>query len=122
MKDAEFTVVTAAQEDLHIEATSITVPGELTIDDGTAMDVIGVIYSSESSDPRFGRENSVVVDSDKADAGEFSVTITGLKPRSRYWVRTYARGGHNMRYGEVREFWTKASGDNEGYGSEDFEW
>lgn len=25
-------------------------------------------------------------------------------------------------YGETREIWTKASADNEGYGSEDFEW
>jgi len=122
MKDAEFTVYTGAKEDIYIGALHLGIPGELTIDDGTAMDVIGVVYSADDSTPKLGKANCHVVNADTVSAGEFTVTVTGLKPKTRYWVRTYARGGHNLRYGEIREVWTNAAADNEGYGSEDFEW
>lgn len=122
MKDAEFTVTTAAKEEIYLGSVSLVVPGNLTIEDGTAMDVIGVVYSSDDSTPKLGKANCHVVNADTVSAGEFTVTVTGLKPKTRYWVRTYARGGHNLRYGEIREVWTNAAADNEGYGSEDFEW
>lgn len=122
MKDAEFTVTTAVKEEIYLGSVSLVVPGNLTIEDGTAMDVIGVVYSSDDSTPKLGKDNSIVVNADTVSAGEFSVTVPGLKPKSRYWVRTYARGGHNLRYGEIREVWTNAAADNEGFGSEDFEW
>ena len=122
MKDAEFTVYTGAKEDIYLGALHLGIPGELTIDDGTAMDVIGVVYSADDSTPKLGKANCHVVNADTVSAGEFTVTVTGLKPKTRYWVRTYARGGHNLRYGEIREVWTNAGADNEGYGSEDFEW
>ena len=122
MKDAEFTITTAAKEDIYLGSLSLGVPGSLTIEDGTVMDVIGVVYSEADSAPKLGKSNCLVVDSETVAAGDFTVTVTGLKPKTRYYVRTYARGGYNLRYGDVREVWTNAAADNEGYGSEDFEW
>jgi hypothetical protein len=122
MKDAEFTVTTAAKEEIYLGSVSLGVPGTLTIEDGTVMDVIGVVYSEADSTPKLGESNCLIVDAETVAAGDFSVTVTGLKPKTRYYVRTYARGGYNLRYGDVREVWTNAAADNEGYGSEDFEW
>jgi hypothetical protein len=122
MKDAEFTVTTAAKEEIYLGSVSLGVPGTLTIEDGTVMDVIGVVYSETDSTPKLGEANCLAVDADTVAAGEFAVTVPGLKPKTRYYVRTYARGGYNLRYGDVREVWTNAAADNEGYGSEDFEW
>ena len=122
MKDAEFTVTTAAKGDIYLGAVSLGVPGELIIDDGTIMDVLGVVYSETDSTPKLGKDNCFTADADVISEGEFKVKVTGLKPKTRYWVRTYAKGGYNLRYGEVREVTTNASGDNEGFGSEDFEW
>ena len=122
MKDAEFTITTAAKEDINLGSVNLGVPGTLTIEDGTVMDVIGVVYSETDSTPKLGETNCLAVDADTVAAGEFAVTVPGLKPNTRYYVRTYARGGYNLRYGDVREVWTNAAADNEGYGSEDFEW
>ena len=122
MKDAEFTVTTAAKEEIYLGAVSLGVPGELIIDDGTVMDVLGVVYSETDSTPKLGKDNCFTADADVISEGEFKIKVTGLKPKTRYWVRTYAKGGHNLRYGEVREVTTNAAGDNEGFGSEDFEW
>jgi hypothetical protein len=122
MKDAEFTVTTAAKEEIYLGAVSLGVLGELIIDDGTVMDVLGVVYSETDSTPKLGKDNCFTADADVISEGEFKIKVTGLKPKTRYWVRTYAKGGHNLRYGEVREVTTNAAGDNEGFGSEDFEW
>lgn len=122
MKDSEFTVTTAAKEEIYLGSVSLGVPGTLTIEDGTVMDVIGVVYSETDSTPKLGETSCLAVDADTVAAGEFAVTVPGLKPKTRYYVRTYARGGYNLRYGDVREVWTNAAADNEGYGSEDFEW
>ncbi len=122
MKDAEFTITTAAKEDINLGSVNLGVPGTLTIEDGTVMDVIGVVYSETDSTPKLGETSCLAVDADTVAAGEFAVTVPGLKPKTRYYVRTYARGGYNLRYGDVREVWTNAAADNEGYGSEDFEW
>ena len=122
MKDAEFTVTTAAKEEIYLGSVNLGVPGTLTIEDGTVMDVIGVVYSETDSTPKLGETSCLAVDADTVAAGEFAVTVPGLKPKTRYYVRTYARGGYNLRYGDVREVWTNAAADNEGYGSEDFEW
>ena len=122
MKDADFTITTGEVEEIFISDVYIKVPGELVVSDDTAMESKGVICSSTTSTPRLGQEDAVSVAADKSSPEMFNVTVTGLKPNTKYWVRTYANGGHNIRYGETREIWTKASADNEGYGSEDFEW
>ena len=122
MKDADFTITTGEVEEIFISDVYIKVPGELVVSDDTAMESKGVICSSTTSTPRLGQEDAVSVAADKSSSEMFNVTVTGLKPNTKYWVRTYAKGGHNIRYGETREIWTKASADNEGYGSEDFEW
>ena len=122
MKDADFTIATGNIEEIFISDVYIKVPGKLVVLDDTAMESKGVVCSSTTSTPRLRQEGSISVAADKSSPEIFNVTVTGLKPNTKYWVRTYAKGGHNIRYGETREIWTKASADNEGYGSEDFEW
>lgn len=122
MKDADFTITTGNIEEIFISDVYIKVPGKLVVLDDTAMESKGVVCSSTTSTPRLRQEGSISVAADKSSPEIFNVTVTGLKPNTKYWVRTYAKGGHNIRYGETREILTKASADNEGYGSEDFEW
>ena len=127
MKDAEFTLATDNSPETIADIYAV-VTGNLTISDNTVMDIKGVVfmpdgaYVNASRDLKLGRHNCTAVNADDANDGEIRVTISGLKPNTRYWYRTYASGGYNTRYGEVREFWTKAAADNEGYGSDDFTW
>lgn len=121
MKDAVFTLTTDDYPEAIADVYAV-VTGNLTISDNTVMDVKGIIFSHDTSDLKLGKEYCTAVNAENANDGEIRVTISGLKPNTHYWYRTYARGGYNTRYGEVREFWTKAAADNEGYGSDDFTW
>lgn len=122
IKDADFKVKTGDVEDIIKADVYLKVPGVLTVLDSTVMDEVGVVYSKFDNDPKIGDENVVAVGTQNVSSGDFSVTVPGLAPNTKYWIRTYAKGGYNVRYGVVREVYTKASADNEGYGSEDFEW
>ncbi len=122
MRDAEFNVTTL-EEIQTISDTYAVVIGNLDILDATVMDVKGFVFSNTTSDLKLGNEGCFVADAENALDGDMAVTLTGLKPNTRYYYRAYARGAYNTRYGTVREFWTKAAGDvNEGFGSEDFDW
>ena len=56
-------------------------------------------------------------------AGSFTLRIENLKPNTTYYVRTYAKGGYNTRFGEVINFSTMASGNGEGFDDGgDYEW
>lgn len=122
MRDAEFNVTTL-EEIQAISDTYAVVTGNLDILDATVMDVKGFVFSNTTSDLKLGNDGCFVADADNALDGDMAVTLTGLKPNTRYYYRAYARGAYNTRYGERREFWTKAAGDvNEGFGSEDFDW
>ena len=122
MKDANFTITTGDIQEIFISDVYIKVPGELVVSDETLMEEKGVVCSSTTSIPYLGQEDLISVTADKASPEVFNLTVTGLRPNTKYWVRTYAKGGHNTRYGETREIWTRASAENEGYGSEEFEW
>lgn len=121
MRDAEFTVTTS-DEIVEIGDTHAILKGELVVTDGTVMDAKGIVFSSTTSDLKVGKEDCSFVNAENALPGEMSVLIEGLKPHTTYWYRAYARGAYNTRYGDVKSFKTKGAADNEGFGSEDFDW
>lgn len=121
MRDAEFTVTTS-DEIVEIGDTHAILKGELVVTDGTVMDAKGIVFSSTTSDLKVGKEDCSFVNAENALPGEMSVLIEGLKPNTTYWYRAYARGAYNTRYGDVKSFKTKGAADNEGFGSEDFDW
>ena len=121
MRDAEFTISTL-EEIVEIGDTHVILKGDLVVTDGTVMDAKGIVFSATTSDLKVGKEDCSFVNAENALPGEMSVMIDGLKPHTTYWYRAYARGAYNTRYGVVRSFKTKGAADNEGFGSEDFDW
>ena len=54
---------------------------------------------------------------------EFKAALTGLKPNTNYEFRAYAKGGYNVRYGDIVKFTTTSAGSGEGFDNGgDYEW
>ena len=119
MKDAEFTV-SMDKDATKVGGTSAIFKGEVSVLDGTQMDASGFILSLSSSSPSIYTEDIQVFNSQNT-SGIIEVKATGLLPSTTYYVRAYAKGGHNVRYSPVHTIKTKASGELEGIGIEDIE-
>lgn len=121
MKDAVFTVSNKAEADV-VRDVYVTVSGTLTVSDDTKMEAKGFICST-TSDPKIYTEGCIMTDEGTA-SGDFTSTIKGLKPGTTYYIRAYAKGGYNVRYGNVITVKTKEGADGEGYIEDDeiFEW
>ena len=120
MKDAEF-IVSMDTDATKVGATTAVFKGEVSLLDGTQMDASGFILSISSGSPSIYTEDVQVFESQNK-SGNIEVKATGLLPGTQYYVRAYAKGGHNVRYSSVHTIKTNAEGDNEDVGSEDFEW
>ena len=120
MKDAEFTV-SMDIESSRIGGTSAIFVGDVSIFDDTQMESAGFIMSLSDGSPSIYTEDVQVFESQNK-SGNIEVKATGLLPGTQYYVRAYAKGGHNVRYSSVHTIKTNAEGDNEDVGSEDFEW
>ena len=57
-----------------------------------------------------------------AGEGDYTATITGLKPDTTYYVRAYATGGNVTKYSRYIEFTTKKSGSGDDFTEDDYEW
>jgi hypothetical protein len=121
MKDAVFTISNNAAADV-ISDVYVTVSGNLTVYDATMIESKGFICST-SSDPKLYTEGCLITEGDTSQ-GDFTLTVKGLKPGTTYYIRAYARGGYNVRYGNVITLKTKEGADGEGYLEDDeiFEW
>lgn len=119
-KDASFSVTTGTVTETTEKAASVS--GEVIVNDDTTIDEIGLLLSQHTSDPKFDQENVTIVKGE-GTAGSFTLRIENLKPNTTYYVRTYAKGGYNTRFGEVINFSTMASGNGEGFDDGgDYEW
>lgn len=121
MKDAVFAVSNKAEADV-IRDVYVTVSGTLTVSDDTKMEAKGFICSTQA-DPKIYTEGCIITDEGTA-SGDFTSTIKGLNPGTTYYIRAYAKGGYNVRYGNVITVKTKEGADGEGYIEDDeiFEW
>lgn len=122
MKDAVFTVASRTEADV-VRDIYIKASGTLTVSDDTKMEAKGFICSSTASDPKLYTEGCIITDEGTAE-GDFTSTIKGLLPGTTYYIRAYAKGGYNVRYGQVITVKTKEGADGEGYLEDDdiFEW
>ena len=122
MKDADFSVKTGAAT--NIKGTSFDISGSVTVNDGTVLDSVGFLYkeSMTSVDLKLNAESVPNVEA-AASAGDYKKTLSGLKPNTQYEIRAYAKGGYNVRYGEIITVTTPPAGNGEGFDDGgDYEW
>ena len=114
-----FTVTTEGI--IQSSETSITVSGNLSVTRDCGITEKGFIWSTSTSTPSITDNDSYAI-VPGTDPGDFTYTIMGLKPSSRYYIRAYATGNSVTRYGEVIEYVTKSPGSGEGFTGDEFEW
>lgn len=114
-----FTVTTGGI--IQSSQTSITVSGNLSVTRDSGITEKGFVWSTSTSTPSLTDKDSYAIVPGN-DPGDFTYTIMGLKPSSRYYIRAYATGNDVTRYGEVIEYVTKSPGSGEGFTGDEFEW
>lgn len=122
MKDADFSVKTGAAT--NIKGTSFDISGSVTVNDGTVLDSVGFLYkeSMTSVDLKLNAGSVPNVEA-AASAGDYKKTLSDLKPNTQYEIRAYAKGGYNVRYGEIITVTTPPAGNGEGFDDGgDYEW
>jgi hypothetical protein len=115
-KDVGFTVSTG---DYEVMAEYATLTGNVKYNDATPVTERGFVWSKSTSEPTLN--NSTVV-ACGAGEGDFSTTLTDLKPETTYYVRAYATGGNVTKYSRYIEFTTKKSGAGDDFTEDDYEW
>ena len=123
MKDADFSAKTGVAS--NVKGTSVDVSGTVTVNDNTSIETVGFIYRecySHNTDLKFFGEDVQSVETGMSN-GKFSKTISGLKPQTQYEIRAYAKGGYNVRYGDIIYVTTTSAGNGENFGNGgDYEW
>ncbi len=79
-------------------STSITITGVVKEDGGFPITERGICYSTSSSEPTTSDSK---VQSGSGN-GAFTATITGLSPKTKYYLRAYAINQNGTSYGESR--------------------
>lgn len=119
MKDAEIVPETVSISD--ISADSARLNGKLTVNDDTVIDEMGFVLNSTNSNISITNESCLKFTANNT-TGDYSVDATGLTPNTIYYVRAYAKGGYNTKYGEVIEFRTHSIGINDDFSDDEYEW
>jgi hypothetical protein len=119
MKDAEIIPVTLTSSNITEEGATLN--GNLTINDNTVIEEMGFVVSKTNSDISVSNDNCMkfIVDS---TTGEFSTNATGLVPNTTYYFRAFAKGGYNIKYGDVMEFRTHSMGISDDFTGDDYVW
>ena len=79
----------------------------------------GFVFSADYSDPTIN--NSTVVEAGSGE-GNYTATLTDLKPNTTYWVRAYVKVEGAVKYGTVIEFMTAVNGSGDNFTEDDYEW
>lgn len=115
-KDVGFTVSTG---DFQVMAEYAVFTGNVKYNDTTPVTERGFVWSSTTSDPNLSNAAAVA---SGAGEGDYTATITGLKPETTYYVRAYATGGNVTKYSRMVEIITKKSGSGDDFTEDDYEW
>lgn len=117
MKDAGFLVSTV---DVTPYAESAEVFGNVRYTETTNVTERGFVFSPDNMEPTLSNAYTVAAGS---GGGDFSATLTDLKPNTTYWVRAYATDSDATRYGKVIQFKTAVSGaGDDDFTEDDYEW
>ena len=119
MKDADFALVNTGISD--ITPYSLDVSAEVTVSDATVIERRGFVISDDNTCLSLD-DGAIVIESGNGQ-GEFTAAIKDLLPNRRYYVRAFAVGGHNTKYGDCMSFMTDNAGNGEDFkdGGE-YEW
>jgi hypothetical protein len=115
-KDVGFTVTTG---DFQVMAEYAIFTGNVKYNDATPVTERGFVWSSTTSEPTLSNATSVA---SGAGDGDYTATITGLKPQTTYYVRAYATGGNVTKYSRMVEIITNKSGSGDDFTEDDYEW
>ena len=118
MREHDINITLSTTEVNEVTKTSATVSGSIEYIGNVKLTELGFVYSSSTDSPNV---NSTKVTTSITE-GTFSKTLTGLKPGTKYYVRSFAAEGDIIAYGNVISFTTPMSGGNEGLPEEDYEW
>ena len=118
MREHDINVTLSTTEVNEVTKTSATVSGSIEYIGNVKLTELGFVYSSSTDSPNV---NSTKVTASITE-GAFSKTLTGLKPGTKYYVRSFAAEGDIIAYGNVISFTTPMSGGTEGLPEEDYEW
>lgn len=116
VKDVGFTVSTG---DFDVMSEYAVLTGNVKYNDATHVTDRGFVLSSETSEPNLN--NATVVACGAGD-GDYSATVTGLKPGTTYYVRAYAIGGNVTKYSRPVSFITEKGGSGDDFTEDDYEW
>lgn len=89
----------------EITNTSAVAGGKVSSNLDYTVRARGVVYSSTNTMPEI--VNSVYVQHEKSESGEFTVNLTNLTPSTTYYVRAYYQTVQGYTYGSVRTFKTE---------------
>ena len=88
----------------QITATTAIAGGNVTGDGGASVTERGVVYSTNPNPVITNLSNTIRPCG--SGMGEFTYTITGLQPSTKYYVRAYAKNDAGTAYGEEVSFTT----------------
>jgi trimeric autotransporter adhesin len=87
---------------LAVSATTATAAGTISVTGCSAVTTYGIEYSTSTG---FINGTGTQVSSSNLSAGNFTSTITGLAPNTRYFYKAYATDGSGTTYG-AQQFFT----------------
>lgn len=84
---------------------SATVASEVTSSGGESITECGIVYSTQSN-PSI--DNGQKLSYNNPAVGKFTISITGLSPATKYYIRSYATNSVGTAYSTVANFTTQA--------------
>ncbi len=84
--------------------TTISTGGNITSDGGFPITERGICYSETRTKPTINDDNYIP---QGTGIGKYSITITGLKAHTQYYIRAYARNNHAEQYGDAYPVYTQ---------------
>jgi hypothetical protein len=102
--------------------TTITARGNLVLTMEVEIEEKGFILSDINDNPGIYEGYSHMVTASDNAKGNYTCTFTDLQPNTKYYVRAYAKGDGEYRYGETMTVITSSPGSGEGFTGDDFEW